>query len=199
MSAQSCIIRPATVRDAPALLEIYAPYVEQTAITFEYTVPSLEDFTDRIRKTLAVYPYLVAQQDGRILGYAYASRFQQRAAYDWAVELSVYIRQDARRLGLGRQLYQALEDVLRAQNVLNVNACIAVPAQPDPYLTDGSVLFHQHMGYAMVGRFHQCGYKFDRWYDMVWMEKALGPHETPKPIRPFPKLSDTLFGSKRNE
>ena len=102
MSEQSCVIRPATVRDAPALLEIYAPYVEQTAITFEYTVPSLEDFTGRIRKTLEVYPYLVAQQDGRILGYAYADRFQQRAAYDWAVEVSVYIRHDARHLGLGR-------------------------------------------------------------------------------------------------
>ena len=118
-------IRIAEPEDAEVLLAVYAPYVEETAITFEYSVPSVGEFQERIRNTLQQYPYLVAEDENGILGYAYAGRFQSRAAYDWAVETSIYIRKDQKGQGLGRRLYHALEEGLKEQGILNVNACIA--------------------------------------------------------------------------
>lgn len=169
-------IRMAQVEDAEKLLQIYAPYVENTAITFEYEVPTVKEFAERISKTLTRYPYLVAQIADEIVGYAYASPFHERKAYDWAIETSIYIRQDMKRKGIGRILHEALEKVLKQQNILNMNACIAYPAEEDEYLTRDSVRFHENLGYRMVGRFYKCGYKFNRWYDMVWMEKLIGEH-----------------------
>ena len=179
-------IRPATPDDAPALLEIYAPYVRDTAITFEYEVPSESEFAARIRAVLARYPYLVAEDGGEAVGYAYAGPFKDRAAYDWAVESTVYVRRDRKRQGIGRALYAALEDALRAMGVLNFYACIAVPETADETLTADSVAFHERLGFQTVGRFENCGCKFGRWYHMVWMEKLLGEHRPdPKPIVPF--------------
>lgn len=176
-------IRMAVPEDAEALLKIYAPYVEKTAVTFEYEVPSAAEFSDRIKRTLKKYPYLAAEQDGEVVGYAYAGTFHERAAYDWAVETSIYVREDKKGSGIGRALYSALEHSLLRQNILNVNACIAYPAQEDEHLTKDSVRFHEKLGYRMAGRFHQCGYKFGRWYDMVWMEKHLGSHpENPEKV-----------------
>ena len=172
----SITIRTAREEDAEELLKIYEPYVRETAVTFEYKVPEVEEFTARIRKTLCRYPYLVAMQGEDIVGYTYASPFHERKAYDWAVEVSVYVKRDKRKLGIGRKLYQALESELKKMNIVNVNACIAYPAFENRYLTDDSVRFHERMGYQMVGRFHKCGYKFHRWYDMVWMEKHIGEH-----------------------
>lgn len=190
MEEKKMVLRPARPEDGRELLEIYRPYVEQTAITFEYQVPSLEEFTGRICRILKRYPYLVAQEEGRIKGYAYAGPFKERAAYDWAVETSIYVQPDARGQGIGRLLYQGLERILKAQNILNVNACIGCPQGEDsPYLTYDSVKFHERMGYDMVGRFHQCGYKFNCWFDMVWMEKHLGAHLDNQPsVIPFPEL-----------
>lgn len=189
-------IRPAAPADAGALLAIYAPYVNETAITFEYEVPGAAEFAGRIENTLKKYPYLVAERGGEPLGYAYAGAFKDRAAYDWAVETSVYIRRDARHLGLGRALYAALETALAAQGILNLNACIAVPPTgEDEYLSGDSVAFHERLGYALVGQFHACGYKFGRWYDMVWMEKFLGAHAADQPpVRPFPEVRPALYG-----
>lgn len=169
-------IRIAKTEDAAELRNIYAPYVENTAITFEYQVPTEAEFASRIENTLKHYPYLVAEQDGEILGYAYASPFKERAAYDWAVETSIYVKMDAKRKGIGKSLYRKLEEILSQQNILNVNACIAAPEINDEYLTDDSIHFHEKMGYRMVGRFHKVGYKFHCWYDMVWMEKHIGEH-----------------------
>ncbi len=169
-------IRVATVDDVPALLAIYAPYVLETAITFEYAVPSVAEFTSRMRKTLEFYPYLVAESAGQIVGYAYASAFHPRAAYQWCAEGSIYVDLLRRHGGVGRALYATLERVLQAQGILNLNACIAYCEAADEHLDRNSVDFHSHMGYRMVGRFTQCGYKFGRWYDMVWMEKFLGEH-----------------------
>ena len=189
-------IRVATTQDAEALLAIYAPYVEHTAVTFEYTVPTAEEFAGRIRHVLARYPYLIAEADGEILGYAYASAFHSRAAYDWAVEVSLYVNRDRRRTGIGGALYEALERVLSVQNILNLNACIAYPEKENEYLTRDSVAFHQHFGYEMVGEFHQCGYKFNRWYNMVWMEKIIGDHiSPPSPVVPFPDLNVSVLQS----
>ena len=184
-------IRVAGPEDAPALLEIYTYYVRHTAITFEYDVPSPEEFTARVRSTLQKYPYLAAVENGVIVGYAYAGSFHARAAYDWAAETSVYVARGLRRQGVGRRLYTALEEILTLQNILNLNACIAYPAEEDPYLTRDSTDFHQRLGYQLVGRFHQCGYKFGRWYDMIWMEKMLGAHRSPQPpVRPFPEIRE---------
>ena len=130
--------RVARPEDAEALLAIYAPYVEETAITFEYEVPSVEAFRARIAHTLSTYPYIVAVEDEKIIGYAYVGRLHERAAYDWSVETSIYIRQDAQKDGVGRWLYGALERLLARQGILNLNACIAVP----PLSDTGSSLPH---------------------------------------------------------
>lgn len=186
-------IRVATPQDAEVLLAIYAPYVTDTAITFEYEVPSLTEFRERIRHTLERYPYLVMEQDGEILGYAYAGPFKERAAYDWAVETTIYVKQGMKKQGIGRKLYQVLEDTLIRQNILNLNACIGYPTVEDEYLTRNSMEFHQHLGYRLVGQFYQCGYKFGRWYDMVWMEKLVGEHGVePVRVKPFPELQQEL-------
>lgn len=182
-------IRIAKKQDAPALLSIYAPYVLNTAVTFEYEVPTLQEFERRIACTLERYPYLAAEQDGKILGYAYAGPFHERAAYDWAVETSIYVDERCRGMGIGKKLYEALEKTLGAQNILNLNACIAYPSKEDEYLTKDSVHFHQHLGYRLVGEFYQCGYKFHRWYNMVWMEKHIGVHTACQPpVIPFSQL-----------
>ena len=175
------IIRTASEADAPALLEIYAPYVERTAITFEYEVPSVDEFASRIRNTLQKYPYLVAEKGGRILGYAYAGPFHDRPAYDWSVETSIYVDTFLKHMGIGRKLHDALEQALQEQGILNMNACIASPAAESGHLTDDSYRFHKKMGFTLVGRFHNSGYKFGEWYDMIWMEKMIGEHEKDMP------------------
>ena len=157
------MIRIAEESDSKELLEIYAYYVEKTAITFEYEVPSIEAFGERIYKTLKRYPYLVSEKDGRLAGYAYAGPFKERRAYDWSVETTIYI------------------------------ANIAYPDPEDEYLTRNSVQFHEHMGYHPAGRFHKCGFKFDHWYDMVWMEKCISSHpENPPGIRSFEEIREAL-------
>ncbi|MDE6606418.1 MAG: GNAT family N-acetyltransferase [Lachnospiraceae bacterium] len=179
-------IRIATEQDAEALLEIYAPYVENTAITFEYTVPTLQEFTQRMRHVLEKYPYLVAEREGIIAGYAYAGTFKERAAYDWSVENTVYVREGQKKTGVGRELYEMLEKLLALQNIQNLNACIAYLEIEDQYLTHDSVQFHEHLGYRLVGEFYKCGYKNGRWYNMVWMEKHIGGHEDrPQAVKLF--------------
>jgi len=175
-------------KDAPGLLAIYKPYVLETAISFEYEVPSLEEFKSRIAHTLEKYPYLVAEEDGKLLGYAYVGPFGARAAYSWSVETSIYVAKGQRGKGLGRKLYTELEAVLKKQNVLNMNACIGYTKQADPHLTNASSKFHEKLGYKQVAYFTQCGYKFNTWYDMIWMEKLLGEH--PVPAKPFVKFKD---------
>ena len=110
------------------------------------------------------------------MGYAYANTFKDRAAYDYAVETTVYVDKSCKKSGIGKALYLELEKALAAKNIINLYACIAYPENDDEYLTKNSVQFHEHLGYKLVGRFHKCGYKFGRWYDMVWMEKFLSAH-----------------------
>ena len=192
----SFLIRTAKPSDAADLLEIYRPYVLETAITFEYEVPTVEEFTERIRQTLKRFPYLVLEDAaGHPMGYAYASRFQSRPAYDWAVELSIYLRRDCRGHGYGFKLYEALERLLRKQNIRNTYACIAWAETENIRLDNSSARFHERCGYSLAGTFHSCGYKFGHWYDMIWMEKHIGPHGTSvQSVIPFPdlQLSDVL-------
>jgi len=171
-------IRMASEQDAEAILKIYSHYVKNTAISFEYDAPTLEEFKGRIAHTLEKYPYLVAEQDGRIIGYAYGSQFHERAAYSRCAEVSIYVDVNARKCGVGRLLYEVLEDALKEQGILNLYACIAYTDKEDEYLNNNSAQFHAHFGYAEIGRFHKCGYKFNRWYDMIWMEKFIGEHKT---------------------
>lgn len=193
MDKEKRLIRIAQEQDAKELLEIYAPYVKNTAITFEYEVPSVEEFRERIRHTQKKYPYLVAEVDGEILGYAYAGGFHQRAAYDWAVETSIYVKKEKRGQGIGRRLYEALEKVLAEQKILNLNACIAYTPKEDEYLTNDSVNFHAHFGYRLVGEFYQCGFKFHRWYNMVWMEKHIGIHVENQPaVKTFEEIREAI-------
>jgi L-amino acid N-acyltransferase YncA len=198
MSAEKLTVRTARVEDAERFLEIYAPYVKQTAITFEYDVPSVEEFRRRIAGVLQNFPYLSAELNGHTVGYAYAGKFHERAAYARCVETSIYVEQGCRRCGVGRKLYQSLEAILREMGILNLNACIGYPhgGQYDETLDSNSAEFHIHMGYSWVGQFHNCGFKFGRWYDMVWMEKFIGSHDTElPPLRTFNEVKE-LVGKK---
>ena len=173
-------IRLATPEDAGALLGIYSYYVENTPITYELKCPTVEDFRNRIAKVLKAYPYLVAELDDsnlspltshpspQIIGYCYASRFRERAAYDHCVEMSIYIDKDAHHEGIGTALYEELEKRLYAQGIRNLYASITASAEP-------SIHFHAKHGYTKVAHFHKCGRKFDQWLDMIWMEKILHP------------------------
>lgn len=171
------IIRTATVDDAKAILNIYSYYIENTAITMEYVVPTIEQFEGRITKTLENYPYLVAEQDGKILGYAYAGRFHERAAFYRSAEVSIYLDKTVHKSGLGRRLYEELEKQLKERDILNIYASIAYTDNEDEYLNNNSTHFHEHMGYKQVARFNLCAYKFNRWYDLIWMEKMIGEHK----------------------
>lgn len=186
MDMKNINIRTARPEDAEELRDIYAPYVNNTAVTFEYNVPSVEEFTERINNTLKNYPYLVAEINREIVGYAYAGNFHSRPAYQWGVETSVYIKENMRGMGIGRELYSELENSLKKMNVLNMNACIAYPQTEDEYLTKASQSFHEYMGFTKAAEFHLCGYKFNRWYDVIWMEKMIGEHTAnPIPVRSF--------------
>jgi phosphinothricin acetyltransferase len=188
MNAELLSIRLATEQDASEILAIYAPYVTGTAITFEYEVPSLEEFTRRIQRTLLRYPYLVACSGDSIVGYAYASPFHKRPAYSWAAETSIYVSMESRGRGIGHTLYALLEKMLQKQNILNLNACIAYP-------NPASIAFHEHLGYQTVAHFHNCGYKMGHWYDMVWMEKFIGEHlPDPPQVVPFSIIQSQFPG-----
>ena len=170
------IIRSVKLEETENLLRIYAPYITDTAITFEYDIPSVEEFENRIIQIKNKYPYLVAEVNGEIVGYAYATAFHPRAAYSRCVELAIYLKTDSRQQGIGRKLYEELEVRLKKLGILNLYACIGYAPVEDEYLTNASVRFHEKMGYKINGHFTKCGYKFGRWYDMVWMEKMIGEH-----------------------
>lgn len=188
MSKLDISIRMAEETDAEELLSIYSYYVKNTAITFEWVVPSVEEFRERIKNIKKKYPYLVAEvldseNKKHIIGYCYAGPFRTRAAYAWTIETSIYINKDCRRSGAGKLLLQELEKRLTEQNVLNVYAGITYIDEEDEYLTHDSIKFHEKMGYKQVARFHKCGYKFGRWYDLVFTEKMLGEHTaTPETV-----------------
>lgn len=187
-------ITAASRTDAEDLAAIYAPYVQDTAITFEYDAPDAQEMAVRIGGITLTHPWLVARDGaGGVLGYAYASPYYGRAAYGWCVETSVYVAREERGHGVGSALYRALERALSAQGILNLYACIATTDEPDAHLGNASVAFHERLGYREIGHFPKCGYKFGHWYDTVWMERDLGEHVAAQPIwRTFPQVKAEL-------
>lgn len=183
-------IRVAAVEDAESIWRIYAPYVEHTAVTFEYDVPTVDDFRQRISRTLKEYPYLAAVEQGRVIGYAYAGTFHERAAYRHSAEVSIYIDEKWHGKGVGKRLYEELERRLLKQNVFILYACItAVGSGGDEHVTDASICFHRKMGYTLVGTHNLCGYKFNQWYSVVWMEKVIAERpDEPEAFVPFSEL-----------
>ena len=175
-------IRIAREGDIPAILDIYRPYVENTAVSFEYTAPSLEEFTARFRGFAKQFPWLVWEEAGQILGYAYAQPPFERAAFSWCAEPSIYLKETALRRGIGSRLYEALEAILGYQGYEVLYALITTE-------NPGSIAFHEARGYRTVGVLENCGIKFSRRVGIVWMEKVALCAEIPKEMPvPFPQL-----------
>ena len=166
------MIRVATEADVPAILSIYAPYILDTTVTFEYDVPTEAEFLDRFRAVTDRYPWLVWEENSEILGYAHGSAPFGRAAFRWSCEASVYLLPEARGRGIGRRLYAALEKCLSIQGHRLCYAIITAENQP-------SLAFHRKMGYRFTAEMPDCGYKFGRWLGIIWMEKALNLVESP--------------------
>ena len=166
------MIRIATEADVPAMLAIYAPYIVTTTYSFEYQVPGEEAFLQRFRGHTEKFPWLVWEENGEILGYAYGSAPFERAAYAWCAESSIYLRPEAQGRGIGRKLYRALEDLLRQQGYQTLYAIITSE-------NEGSLAFHSSVGFSHLAEFPRCGYKFGRWAGVVWMEKRLDSVECP--------------------
>lgn len=186
-------IRQATPSDAEGIRGIYSHYVTDTAVSFEFEVPSEEEFRRRIVNTLKKYPYLVAESKGKIVGYAYASEFKGRPAYAPSVETTVYIDPEYQRKGIGRAFYENLERMLRWQNVRLMCACIAYNEEEDEHLNHDSIRFHESIGFSEVGRFESCAYKFGRWYGIVWMTKSIfSDRNPPKEFVPLSSMMDRI-------
>lgn len=164
--------RLAQLSDAEDLLKIYAPYVKNTDITYEYEVPSIDEFKRRMENVLSKFPYIVAIVDDKIAGYVYASTFRQRVAYNWGLETSIYIMEQFQGNHLGEKLYKILEAILQKQNITNLYASITYP-------NPQSIMFHTKMGYKKIAHFTKCGYKAGKWLDMIFMEKMINKHYIP--------------------
>ena len=167
------MIRIATEADVPAILELYAPFIVTTTATFEYDIPSPEEFLERFRTVTEKFPWLVVEENGTILGYAYASPPYHRAAYSWVAEPSIYVAPSAQGRGIGKMLYAGLEAVLKEQGFQVLYAIITGE-------NENSVRFHEKMGYIHRVYFPDCGFKFNRWLGLIWMEKRLISVEIPK-------------------
>ena len=176
-------IRFAREEDIPAILSIYGPYVENTAYSFEYTVPTMEEFTARFRSYTAQFPWLVWEENGEVLGYAYGSAPWERAAYRWCAEDSIYLSPEAQGRGIGTKLCTALEKVLFYQGYRRIYALITAENK-------ASVTFHEKLGYVKRGDFPDAGYKFGRWIGVIWMDKRANFVEFPSN---FPASFQTLM------
>jgi L-amino acid N-acyltransferase YncA len=178
----SITLRIATANDADQVLEIYAPFCVATPVSFETEAPSSEEINRRITTTLEFFPWLVAEEEGRVLGYAYASRHRERAAYRWSADVSAYVREDARGKGLGRALYTSIFAILRLQGIHNILAGITLP-------NPASVALHEVMGMRPIGLYSHIGYKCGEWHDVGWWQLAL-PARGGEPLEPlsFPSI-----------
>ncbi len=183
----------ATAEDSQDILDIYAPYVQCTEITFEYRVPTLDDYKSRVEHIINEYPFILCKINGETVGFSYANRQKERSAYQWNAELSIYVKMGFYQKGIGTALYNALIRILTHQNIKNVYGGVTIPNEKSEKL-------HAHFGFKSLGIYHKTGYKFDKWYDVVWFEKYLGEHTVPpKPFIPInkidPEFLDHVFTS----
>ena len=178
-------LRLASTQDAAQIAEIYAYYVRKTPASFELIPPTPEEMAGRIAAVLEKAPWLVCEQDGEVLGYAYASPHHSRAAYRWSVDVSAYVRNDKQRRGIGHALYTALLDMLPLQGYINAFAGITLP-------NPTSVGLHEAAGFTLVGVYRGVGYKFDRWFDVGWWQLKLAERPaTPNEPLPLQQVTDT--------
>lgn len=179
------MIRMARAEDAQAVHAIYAPTIIDTAITFETELPGEEAMRQRILTRLQQYPWLVWEEHGDVLAYAYATRFRERAAYDWIAETSIYVHANARRRGIARKLYDVLLEVMRLQGINQAVGVITMPGEV-------SVALHEAMGFAPAGVWHKAGYKLGQWWDVgVWQKELQPPSNPPKPVQAFSSLTES--------
>lgn len=177
------MIRTARDEDAAAIHAIYAPSVSAGVATFETELPGVETMRERLRAHLQHYPWLVWEDAGEMLAYAYAGRFRERAAYDWIAETSIYVRRDAQRRGIARRLYGVLLDVMRLQGITQAVGVITLPGT-------ASVAMHEAMGFTSAGVWRQCGYKLGQWWDVgVWQKELQVAASPPRAVTPFPDLA----------
>jgi L-amino acid N-acyltransferase YncA len=184
VSSVSPVIRIARAADSESIAEIYAPAVLERVTSFEITAPDAQEFAGRMQKVMTTYPWLVCESGGDVIGYAYASTHNERAAYRWSVDVAVYVNGRAHRRGVGTALYTSLFDVLAVQGIRNVYAGITLP-------NSASVGMHRRVGFAEVGVYHHVGYKFGAWHDVAWFERSILPAEKdPAEPKPFPAVRD---------
>lgn len=160
-------VRLATEADAAGILAVYAPYIRDTAVTFETETPSLDAFRCRMASIIGDYPYLVVEEDGSIVGFAYAHRLGERAAYAWNAELSIYFAPGCTSRGWGSVLFWALIDLLALQGVRNAYSLITVP-------NEASLALHEKLGFTLMGVQKEAGYKLGAWHDVAWLRMAIG-------------------------
>ncbi len=181
------VFRLARETDAAQILDIYSYYIQNTPVTFETCVPSCETFSCRIQDIAAEYPFIVLEKDMRIIGYAYAHRFHERAAYGWNAELSVYTDLSENGKGAGSALYGALISLLKMQNIQNIYGIIGLP-------NDASMALHHKYGFTQIGQYHATGYKLDAWRDVAIMENAIGDKACPpKDFIPITEIADNVI------
>lgn len=181
------VLRLATPDDAKGILDIYAPYIETTSFTFETGVPSEEEFAERIKNYLHNWPWLICEANGIIAGYAYASRYRERKAYQWSVECSVYVHDDFQKKGIASSLYRALFEILKRQGFRNVYAVINLP-------NDKSVALHENFGFKHFATYEQVGYKLGKWKNVGWWRLILNEFgNEPEPPVNFSGMDKTFF------
>lgn len=177
-------LRLVTSQDSKEILAIYAPYIKETVITFEYDIPSLEEFTNRVVTISKNMPYIVATNNNEIIGYGYASLYRERRAYAWAVELSIYVDNTKKQRGVGTKIYDAILGLLKELGYCRVYSCVTYPNPP-------SIAFHTKYGFQEIGVFHKAGYKFGKWFDILWLELDIDPKDKnikiPKAIQDLKK------------
>ncbi|WP_189440598.1 GNAT family N-acetyltransferase [Rhodanobacter panaciterrae] len=179
------MIRIAHNEDAAAIHAIYAPSITDGVATFETELPGVAAMRERIHARLQYYPWLVWEEDGAVLAYAYAGRFRERAAYDWIAETSIYVRADAHRRGIARRLYGVLLDTMRLQGINQAVGVITLPGTV-------SVAMHEAMGFSAAGVWRQCGYKLGQWWDVgVWQKELQPAASPPQPVIPFPAMVES--------
>ena len=164
-------IREAMPSDVPAMLDIYREYVERTAVSFEYLTPTVEEFTRRLEEHKQMHPWFVWEEDGAVLGYAYAGRAFERAAYEWNAEISCYLKK--RGQGIGKRLYTAMERILQKQGYRKIFAVVTSA-------NAASIGFHKAIGYKEAVVYRDVGFKHGAWYDVIWLEKLLCPPGMPE-------------------